>query len=92
MQLLAGVIRLILQWKDEGDNIMGCETLQPAVETKKKSPIARCPNCDTRSQFVYMGEQHWPERVAKASGMTPLVHLWQCENCHTTIVTPDVNV
>jgi hypothetical protein len=54
--------------------------------------IARCPNCDRHSSFIYRGQQHWSERVAKAAGMTPTVHLWMCDTCQTTVVTPDVEV
>jgi hypothetical protein len=54
--------------------------------------IARCPNCDRHSSFTYLGGQHWSERVAKATAMTPLVHLWRCDHCQTTIATPDVEI
>jgi hypothetical protein len=64
---------------------------QTVIEVPKCS-IARCPNCDRHSQFTYKGQQHWSERVAKAAGMTQIVHFWMCDACQTTIVTPDISV
>jgi hypothetical protein len=55
-------------------------------------PIARCPTCDAHTTFIYLGEQHYPERVARAAGMTPVVHVWRCHDCQTTLVTPDVEL
>lgn len=65
---------------------------KPKTGTTPAVRIARCPTCDTHSSFQYLGTQRYPERVAKAAGMTPVVHTWMCDNCHTTIVTPDVEV
>jgi transposase-like protein len=45
----------------------------------------RCPSCGKKSHFVYSGEQHWPLRVAQAAGISPVVQLWTCKNCHSTL-------
>ncbi len=66
-----------------------------AVQTVMEVPqckIARCPTCDRHSGFIYKGQQRYSERVAKAVGMTQTVHMWMCDTCQTTIVTPDVKV
>ncbi len=46
---------------------------------------AACPSCGQRGEFLYLGAQHWPERVAKAAGISPVVYLWDCQTCHSTI-------
>jgi hypothetical protein len=46
---------------------------------------ASCPSCGHHGEFVYLGAQHWPERVAKAAGISPVVYLWDCQSCHSTI-------
>lgn len=57
-----------------------------AVNTR----TAYCPSCQTRAQFQYAGEQRWPERVARAAGIDPVVHLWHCGHCHSTISEPEL--
>ena len=46
---------------------------------------AHCPSCGCRAHFSYAGEQHWPPKVARIAGLNPVVHLWNCEVCHTTL-------
>ena len=55
-----------------------------------KERIARCPTCQKRTSFVYAGEQRWPERVVEATGIDPVVHLWNCGCCHSTISEGDL--
>ncbi len=47
--------------------------------------VASCPTCQTRTRFSYAGEQHWPERVVRATGIAPVVRLWHCGRCRTTV-------
>ncbi|NWG17484.1 MAG: hypothetical protein HXY41_12695 [Chloroflexi bacterium] len=47
--------------------------------------VGRCPTCAQVVRFTFVGEQHWPPQVAKAAGLGPLVHLWVCSNCQTTL-------
>jgi hypothetical protein len=46
---------------------------------------AYCPSCGCTAYFSYAGEQHWPLKVARIAGVDPVVHLWNCEACHTTL-------
>jgi hypothetical protein len=59
-----------------------------AVNPGAAPPASRsgcCPSCGHQTQFNYLGEQRWPERVAKAAGISPVVRLWDCQQCHSTI-------
>lgn len=51
---------------------------------------AQCPSCGSYSEFTYAGEQRWREEVAKAAGLPPVVKLWHCNACHTTLIGPDL--
>jgi hypothetical protein len=64
------------------------EQLQTAVSLPAR--YGTCPTCHQDTQFAFVGEQHWPPRVAEKLGMSPLVHLWSCGHCHTTITEPAV--
>lgn len=55
-----------------------------------KTAIATCPSCGARARFIQIGEQSWPERVAKAVGMPTTVQLWNCAACHTTLLHPSL--
>jgi hypothetical protein len=46
---------------------------------------AGCPTCQERTRFSFRGEQRWPLRVAQALGIEPVVRLWNCHNCNTTV-------
>jgi hypothetical protein len=48
-------------------------------------PPTCCPTCRAQKGFTFMGEQRWPERVAKQLGTASIVMLWRCEACQTTI-------
>lgn len=45
----------------------------------------RCPSCEKCTSFTYAGEQHWPLRAAQAAGISPVVQLWTCNKCHSTL-------
>lgn len=47
--------------------------------------LANCPTCNHRARFSFAGEQRWPRRVAEAAGLEPIVRLWNCGCCHTTV-------
>jgi hypothetical protein len=49
-----------------------------------------CPSCGQYASFDYLGEQHWPMRVAEALGCSPVNHLWTCRDCQTTISEVDI--
>ncbi|MCU0497669.1 MAG: phage terminase large subunit family protein [Anaerolineae bacterium] len=44
----------------------------------------QCPTCGHYSAFTWIGEQRYPERVAKITGIDK-VNLWRCEHCMTTV-------
>ncbi|NWF69033.1 MAG: hypothetical protein HXY40_08100 [Chloroflexi bacterium] len=60
-----------------------------AQNTQLQEQVAQCPSCNEDTTFTYRGEQRWPERVAQALGVAPEVQLWICNQCHTTISTPE---
>lgn len=43
-----------------------------------------CPTCNADTLFHFHGEQRWPEKVADKLGLSPLMHLWTCDTCHST--------
>ncbi|MAS36975.1 MAG: hypothetical protein CL610_23425 [Anaerolineaceae bacterium] len=53
--------------------------------------MALCPTCQTRTRFSYAGEQRWPRHVAEAAGLEPVVRLWHCQRCRTTISECDLH-
>ena len=55
-----------------------------------KVRIARCPTCETRTEFSYAGEQRWPARIAELNGIDPVVKLWHCGCCHSTVSERDL--
>jgi len=44
-----------------------------------------CPTCGGQSGFDFLGEQRWPERLVEKMGVGPVVTLWRCRDCDTTI-------
>jgi hypothetical protein len=62
--------------------LLALSTNNPILNQER---TARCPTCDNRTQFSYAGEQHWPLKVAQAVGIDPVVRLWHCGCCHTTV-------
>jgi|FLYN01.1.fsa_nt_gi ribosomal protein S27AE len=49
---------------------------------------ACCPTCGHPTQFTFLGEQRWPEKVAQTLGIPAVVEQWLCGQCHTTITEP----
>ena len=47
--------------------------------------FGRCPSCGAPTTFTFAGEQHLPERVARAADLPLIINLWQCGHCHTTL-------
>lgn len=46
-----------------------------------------CDFCGQHTTFTYLGEQYWPEKVAARMGISPVVRLWDCSTCKTTVTT-----
>lgn len=51
---------------------------------------AVCPNCGCKTEFHFTGEQQWPPAVAAKLGISPLVRLWTCSLCESTISENDL--
>lgn len=47
-----------------------------------------CHSCRREARLVYIGEQTWPLQVANRMGIRPVVTLWRCTICQTTITIP----
>ena len=52
---------------------------------------AFCPSCGQRRLFDFAGEQHWPEKVAEVAGIEPVVRLWHCRTCNSTLSECDLH-
>ncbi len=46
---------------------------------------ATCPSCGKHGRFTHSGVQHWPQAVAAAHNLPPVIHLWTCPHCHSTL-------
>lgn len=44
-----------------------------------------CPTCGQFTQFTFIGQQQWPPHIAAAAGIEPVVYLWMCGHCQTTL-------
>ena len=65
-----------------------------ATQQMKTQPINHygiCPSCGAKTAFDLLGIQRWPERVAKAAGVPEEQTVWQCRNCHTTLMEMSIN-
>jgi hypothetical protein len=58
---------------------------QTSIQMHEHLTPADCPSCGSDAGFMFLAEQRWPERVAVKMGITPLVTLWRCLTCDTTI-------
>ncbi|MBC7870085.1 MAG: hypothetical protein H7Y09_04545 [Chitinophagaceae bacterium] len=58
---------------------------------KTKEPRqAVCPSCGHYAEFVHIGDQHWPARVAAAAGIPEVMALWNCIVCESTLSEIDL--
>ncbi|PJF39951.1 MAG: hypothetical protein CUN54_07180 [Phototrophicales bacterium] len=75
-------------------NLSRAERIQMNVPAQQQENycVAHCPSCGQVAKFIYSGEQHWPEEVARAAGIAPIVTLWLCSNCGTTISEHDLEL
>lgn len=60
-------------------------------KTVRVKKTAVCPTCQQHSTFEYMGEQRWPEKVAKAANIPPVTQVWSCTCCLTTLLENSLN-
>ncbi|GAB4516791.1 MAG: hypothetical protein OHK0046_22710 [Anaerolineae bacterium] len=54
------------------------------MQQTRPTLTTRCPHCGQKAHFEYVGEQHWPEKVAEKRGVES-VSLWTCQSCGTTL-------
>jgi hypothetical protein len=50
-----------------------------------KRILATCPSCRRQGYFVWLGDQCWPEPVARRLGVPSVMSLWSCPHCSTTV-------
>jgi transcription elongation factor Elf1 len=63
------------------------ENATPSRQPKK----AVCPSCNQEATFTCIGHQHWPDNVARALDMNPVIALWRCSNCRSTVTLEQNN-
>ena len=51
---------------------------------------AICPSCRQPGEFQDSGQQRWPRAVAAAHGLPPVITLWTCPHCGTTVCETDL--
>lgn len=51
-----------------------------------------CPSCGVRSTLRYCGTQKFPLHVALAAGLAPVLHLYTCDACGTTVSYTDQDI
>jgi len=60
----------------------------PHNQSSQHQPIQHstyiCPSCGVRSRFLYIGEQHWPEAIARRRGVAS-ISLWECGACGSSV-------
>jgi hypothetical protein len=62
--------------------------MQQSEDTQRPTATQRpgvCPSCGQSTQFRLVGSQRWPQAVVEATGLGPLVNLWTCVQCRTTL-------
>jgi len=62
-----------------------------AGEPVEQVCVAYCPSCGQLAEFTYLGAQRWPQRLVELTGVPPVIYLWICGNCHTTVSEPAVD-
>lgn len=63
-----------------------------ADEPVEQVCVQHCPSCGEMAEFSYLGAQRWPQRLVELTGIPPVVHLWVCGSCHTTLSEPQVDL
>lgn len=55
------------------------------TDTQERTRTGMCPTCGCEATFTFVGEQRWPEKVARAAGLPVVTQLWTCNCCNTTL-------
>ncbi|MBZ0277775.1 MAG: hypothetical protein K8I60_16635 [Anaerolineae bacterium] len=66
-------------------------SLSPGDEPTEHIRYDHCPTCDQWAEFTYLGAQRWPQRLVDLTGVPPVIFLWQCGHCLTTLSEPQVD-
>lgn len=56
-----------------------------ATMTQTQVIQTECPTCGKASRFEFIGQQKWPDAVAKRLNIPTIVNLYDCQQCHTTL-------
>lgn len=49
-----------------------------------------CPTCWHTGHSQFNGQQHWPPAIVRLYDLPPMVNLWTCPNCHSTVSETDL--
>jgi len=74
--------------KVQGIKKQPCDSRMVAKTKEKQQTI--CPSCGHYAEFVHIGDQHWPARVAASAGIPEIMGLWNCSVCETTLSDIDL--
>jgi transcription elongation factor Elf1 len=58
---------------------------EEARRTAMQTRYATCPSCGHQGRFRCNGKQHWPREVAAKHGLPPVITLWTCPHCLSTV-------
>ena len=48
-----------------------------------------CESCGESTDFVFIGEQEYPTKVAEKLKIAPIVQQWRCLQCETTVTVTE---
>jgi hypothetical protein len=49
-----------------------------------------CPTCGGYAEFIFLGEQRWPQRLVELTGCPPVSYLFTCGHCNTTVTDTEI--
>jgi len=49
-----------------------------------------CPSCHAKTPFDLKGVQRWDAEIAAQLNVPPIMTVWQCRNCDTTLMEPSI--
>jgi hypothetical protein len=54
-------------------------------------PTAVCPSCQKTACFHFIGNQHWPSDVAEAASLEPVIAIWRCNQCQSSLLETNLD-
>ena len=64
--------------------------MKPSQPTRPALRQRECPSCHQCADFTYVGEQRWPAALARQYNVSPVMSLWICGNCRSTLGEPSL--